>query len=95
MPIKVLYLSYKRRTNTIPVSEFLDGLNAVSPSPRVRDYTKPGVVIELRDGQTGATRCIGSYEDICQYLRRINESSEVRTFSDNTGYLDPNPPDDY
>ena len=95
MARKVLYLSYKRSASAIPTGNFVKGGIGITERARVQEYTRTGVIIELRNGRTGAIMFEGNYKQVCEYLHRLNESSGVRTFSDNTGYLDPNPPDDY
>lgn len=92
---KVLYQSYKRSATTIPVGNFVRGGIGISERARVQEFTKPDVIIELRNGRTGAIVFEGNYTQVCQYLLRKNESSGTRTFSDTTGFLDPNPPVDF
>lgn len=92
---KVLYLSYKRSATAIPVGNFVRGGIGITESARVQEFTQPDVVIELRNGRTGAILYEGNYNQVCQYLRRLNEGSGIRTFSDTAGFLDPNPPVDY
>lgn len=92
---KVLYLSHKRSATTIPVGNFVSGGMGITERARVQEFIQPDVIIELRNGRTGAILHEGNYNQVCQYLRRLNESSGTRTFSDTAGFLDPNPPIDY
>lgn len=93
MPNKILYLSNKRNVSTIAVSTFVNGGQTDQEKTRLREYTQPGAVIELRD-RHDKTLHIGNYADTCRYLRKLNEN-QIRTFSDTAGFLDPNPPVGY
>lgn len=94
MPNKILYLSNRRSASAIIVGNFILGGIGINERARVSEYAQQGVIIELRDGKTQRTLFSGNYAQVCQYLKRLNESQR-QINSAISIFLDPEPPVDF
>lgn len=64
-----------------------------------KSWDDSNVILEIRDAKTNKKLTEGNYQTICNYIKeqhRINErQTNNRLFSENLGYLAPEPPIDY
>lgn len=92
MAIIKLFLTHQRSATSISVNNFVKGGLGVSERALVNECNQWGVTIELYDGRTNKKITEGSYAQISQFLRKLNEGA-LRTFS-NEGelFLEPQPP---
>lgn len=95
----ILYWSKRSTLNAISVSNFISKKGSLQERVQVNSWDNPNVIIELRDGKTKGKLVEGDYQTVCSYIKKnlsINErQTNTRLFSDNAGYLTPEPPEDF